>query len=111
MAKEIKDAEVVIIKEGEEIYAPEKIEDRAREGIKKGSVVTKLALRAKIPWDKLSDIVGGVIRPLKDKGLPPEITIEVRAQSEEGFDKTTLETHVKETLNQIGASIEYWNEE
>jgi predicted AAA+ superfamily ATPase len=111
VAKEIKDAEVVIIKEGEEIYAPEKIEDRAREGIKKGSVVTKLALRAKIPWDKLSDIVGGVIRPLKDKGLPPEITIEVRAQSEEGFDKTTLETHVKETLNQIGASIEYWNEE
>lgn len=70
-----------------------------------------MTLRAKIPWDKLSSIIGGVIRPLKDKGLPPEITVEIKADSEEGFDRNTLDIKVKETLTQIGAKIEEWKEE
>jgi hypothetical protein len=44
--------------------------------------------------------------PLKDKGLPPEITLEIKADSEEGFDRNTLDIKVKETLTQIGAKIE-----
>jgi hypothetical protein len=72
--------------------------------------IRSVTLRAKIPWDKLSNIVIGVIKPLKDKGLPPEITIEIKGRSEEGFDRNTLDTKVKETLQQIGAVIEDWQE-
>lgn len=73
-------------------------------------VIRSVTLKAKVPWDKLSNIVSGVIRPLKDKGLPPEITIEIKGRSEEGFDRNTLENKVKETLQQIGATIEKWEE-
>jgi len=43
--------------------------------------------------------------------LPPEITIEVKANSEEGFKRHTLSSKVKETLLQIGGKIEIWEEE
>jgi len=105
IAKEIKEAEG-IIKEGK----GEKEEEREKE-IKRVAAVTRLTLRAKIPWDKLSSIISGVIGPLKDKGLQPDITIEIKADSKEGFDRTTLESKVKETLKQIGAKIEEWKEE
>jgi len=35
---------------------------------KEDGTVKKVTLRAKVPWDKLSSIISGVIRPLKDKG-------------------------------------------
>jgi hypothetical protein len=73
-------------------------------------VIKSVTLKAKVPWDRLSNIVSGVIRPLKDKGLPPEITIEIKGRSEEGFDRDTLENKVRETLQQIGATIEKWEE-
>jgi len=82
---------------------PELIEPKKR-------IVKKVFLRVQIPWDKISDLLKGVIRPLKDKGKPPEITIEIKADSEEGFDRTTLDSKVKETLQQIGASIDKWEE-
>jgi hypothetical protein len=37
--------------------------------------------------------------------------VEIRASSEEGFDRTTLDNKVKETLQQIQAKITEWNEE
>jgi hypothetical protein len=121
VAKEIKDAEKNEREKEEEkgeewseevIEKPEE-EKGQREGEKerKEGAVTRLTLRAKIPWDKLSDIVRGVIGPLKEKGLPPEITIEIRAESNEGFDRTTLDNKVRETLHQISAKIEDWYEE
>jgi len=73
--------------------------------------VRNLRLRAVISWDKLSSLISGVIRPLKEKGLPPEITIEIKATSEEGFDRNTLDNKVKETLQQIQAKIEKWEED
>jgi hypothetical protein len=73
--------------------------------------ITKLKVKASIPWDKMSALLTGVIRPLKDKGFPPEIIVEIKGTSEEGFDRTTLDTKVKETLRQIGAQIEIWEEE
>jgi len=78
---------------------------------KVAKVVKRLTLRAKIPWDKFSDVISGVIRPLKDKGNISEIIIELKADSEAGFDRTTLDTKVKETLQQIGAETEKWEEE
>ena len=89
----------------------EETEKKKPEQEKKWKKVTKLTLRAKIPWDKFASLISGVIRPLKDKGLPPDITIEIKADSEEGFDRTTLESKVKETLKQIDAKIEEWKEE
>jgi len=84
---------------------------REEEIKKKEEPVRKLTLKAKIPWDQLSSIIGGVIRPLKDRGSPPEITLEIIAKSEEGFDRNTLDLKVRETLTQIGAEIEEWKEE
>jgi len=75
------------------------------------ALITRVTLRAKIPWDKISSIVTGVIAPLKEGSFPPEITIEIKAESKEGFDRNTLDSQVKETLQQIGAEIEEWLEE
>jgi hypothetical protein len=73
-------------------------------------VIKSVTIKAKVPWDKLSYITKGVIAPLKEKGLPPEITIEIKGRSEEGYDRNTLETKIKETLLEIGATIEKWEE-
>ena len=78
---------------------------------KKEGLIRRITLKAKIPWDSISSIITGVIRPLKDKGLPPEITVVIKADSEEGFDRNTLDSKVRETLKQINAEIEEWTEE
>ncbi|MGB9826022.1 MAG: hypothetical protein ACPLRU_05060, partial [Desulfofundulus sp.] len=72
--------------------------------------VKRVSIRATVPWDKLSQVVSGVIRPLKASGGEPKIAIEVEAESENGFDRTTLDTKVKETLQQVGAVIAEWKE-
>ncbi len=107
-AKKIKESETKQEEKKEHTKEPEweKTEETRKEG-----TVKRISLRAKIPWDKLSYVVSGVIRPLKEKGSPPDITVEIKADSSEGFDKTTLESKVKETLRQIGAEIEDWKEE
>ncbi|MEM3408559.1 MAG: ATPase, partial [Candidatus Micrarchaeia archaeon] len=107
VAKKIKEMEVKG-EEKEEKLSEENLE-KAEE--KKVEIVKKLTLRAKVPWDKLSYIVSGVIGPLKNKGLLSEITIEIKAESKEGFDRTTLDSKVRETLDQINAKIEEWKEE
>lgn len=71
--------------------------------------IKSLRLKAKVPWDKLSYIIGGVVAPLKKDNIP-EITIEIKAHSDEGFDRNTIENKVRETLKQIGAHIEDWDE-
>jgi len=79
------------------------------EEVVKTGIVKRVTFVAKIPWDKLSYIIAGVIRPLKDKGSSPEITVKIESEGE--FDRTTLDTKVKETLQQIGAEIEEWKED
>lgn len=113
VAKRMKQEEKEEIGEGEEEKAEKKkvkTEEEIKAGEKKGAI-RRVTFKAIIPWDKFASIITGVIRPLKDKGLPPEITIEIKAESEEGFDRTTLDSKVKETLQQIGAEIEEWEEE
>ncbi len=74
--------------------------------------VKKLNIKAKIPSLELSSIISGIINPLREKrDSEIEVTIEIKAQSNEGFDKNTLENKVKETLKQIGAETEEWSEE
>ncbi|MCX8091093.1 MAG: hypothetical protein N3I86_09220 [Verrucomicrobiae bacterium] len=66
-------------------------------------------LRARVPWDKLSDFVRGVVTPLHQDGaelkLSVEVSLEARSQPG-GFKKATLDQKVRETLRQIGAQIE-----
>ncbi|MEW5763315.1 MAG: ATPase, partial [Bacillota bacterium] len=73
--------------------------------------VTRVAIKAAVPWDKLSHIVKGVIQPLKGAGSDPEIIIEIKAESAGGFDRTTLDTRVRETLLQLGAEIKEFDVE
>jgi len=66
----------------------------------------RLKLRVKVPWDKLSDFVRGVIMPLRSDGAELDVEVLVQARSESGGIKpTTLEHKVKETLRQIGAEV------
>jgi hypothetical protein len=72
--------------------------------------VKEIYIKAEIPWDKLSQLPSGVFLPLKNSGAEPVLTMIIRARSEEGFDRTTLDSKGKETLQQIGASIESFEE-
>lgn len=72
--------------------------------------VREIEIKAGVPWDKLSQIIAGVILPLKSFGAEPDVTLEIKARCEEGFDRTTLDSKVKETLQQLGAIIKFWDE-
>jgi len=65
----------------------------------------EIMLRAKVPLDKLSDFVRGVVNPLRGDGAEVELEVSVRAHSESGIRQTTLDQKVKETLSQIGAEV------
>ncbi|ADQ40239.1 ATPase [Caldicellulosiruptor acetigenus I77R1B] len=69
--------------------------------------IKEIKIKAEVPWDKFSDIIGGVIRPLKSSvtDCNLKIVIELSASTTEGFDRTTIDTKVIETLRQIGAEI------
>ncbi|NPA49345.1 MAG: ATP-binding protein [Thermodesulfobacteria bacterium] len=71
----------------------------------------KVYFRAEIPWDQLSSVISGVVRPLKGENAEVKICLELSAISPSGIDPTTLETKIKETLQQIGAEIIDWEEE
>ncbi|MFZ2070412.1 MAG: DUF499 domain-containing protein [Halobacteriota archaeon] len=110
VAEEMKGAEVRV-KETQEVREKREEYVGGIGVVTKDKGIKRVTLRAKIPWDKLSSIITGVIGPLKDKGQAPEITIEIKAETENSFDRTTLDTKVRETLQQIGAEIEEWKEE
>jgi exonuclease VII small subunit len=73
--------------------------------------VRKIKIRAKVPWDKLSSIMSGILRPLHQEGATTVLEVEVCAESEVGISKDTLELKIKETLKQIGAEIIEMREE
>lgn len=73
-------------------------------------VVKSLRIRATLPWDKVSNLVMGVLKPLKDRGGEPKITVEIEASSPDGFDRMTLDLKVRETLQQLGSAILQWDE-
>jgi hypothetical protein len=70
-----------------------------------------LVISSKVPWEKLSAIIGGVLAPLKEKDASIQLKLDIKAITETGFDRTTLDSRVKETLRQIGAEIEIWQED
>ena len=62
-------------------------------------------LIVKVPWDRLSDMVRGVFRPLSSEGAQISLEIKIDAQSEKGISRDTIDLKIKETLNQIEAEI------
>lgn len=62
-------------------------------------------LRARIPWERLSDFMRGVIRPLQQEGAQLRLEIVLEAESATGISKQVLDDPISETLRQIGASI------
>jgi len=71
----------------------------------------RISIRQKIPSERISDLIRGVINPLKNEGATLEVTFEIEARSEEGFTRHTIDNVVKETLSQIGHLCEFSEEE
>jgi hypothetical protein len=68
--------------------------------------ISALHLRAKVPWDKLSDFLRGAVLPLRSDGADLEVEVTLDARSAQASIKTsTLEQKVNETLRQIGAEV------
>ncbi len=66
-------------------------------------LMMRYRLHARIPWDKLSDFVRGVVMPLRAAG--GELTVEVLLKADGQIKKETLGHKVRETLRQIGAEV------
>lgn len=64
-------------------------------------------LKAEVPWNRLSDFVAGVIRPLLEAKAEVRVMIELSSQAPEAIPLGKLEMPVRETLRQIGAKIEW----
>jgi len=74
--------------------------------VRPGAAISALHLRAKVPWDKLSDFVRGVVLPLHGDGADLQIEVTLQARCGPGSIKaSTLEQKVNETLRQIGAEV------
>ena len=66
---------------------------------------------ARVPWDKLSDFMSGVLVPLKNAGAEVNFRVSLEARSPEPIGPEVLELKVKETLSQIGAEVEVFEEQ
>lgn len=69
------------------------------------SLPREYRLRVRVPWDKVSAVVGGVIGPLRQAGCEITVVFDLTAQSDSGIRHDVLELKVKETLRQIGAEV------
>lgn len=78
--------------------------------VTKQAKVKKVNFKAKVDFNKLSNLVRGVFVPLKTGESNITITIEVSAESKQGYDRTTLDSKVKETLKQLDSEIIDWSE-
>lgn len=75
------------------------------------SKVKNLKIKAYIPWERLSDLIRGVIIPLKDADSKIDLELDIEAKSERGIDKNIIQLKIKETLSQINAQIKEFKEE
>ena len=57
---------------------PEKVPEIQKEAIR------KITLRANVPWDRLSDIVRGVLTPLSRDGARISLEVKIEAESRQG---------------------------
>ncbi len=67
--------------------------------------VRDYALKVRLPWNRLSDFLRGVLIPLQGEGAEIELLIDLRARSPRGISQATLENRVRETLKQLGGEV------
>ncbi len=67
--------------------------------------VRDYALKVRLPWNRLSDFLRGVLIPLQGEGAEIELLIDLRARSSRGISQATLENKVRETLKQLGGEV------
>lgn len=72
--------------------------------------VKKISFKAEVDFNRMSNIIRGVFAPLQAGESKIQITIEVTAESKDGYDRTTLDSKVKETLKQLNSEILQWDE-
>lgn len=61
-------------------------------------------LRVRLPWDKVSDFLRGVLGPLRNDGAELGM-IEISLTARGNIQQRTLEHKVRETLHQMGAEV------
>jgi len=66
----------------------------------------QIRIVARVGWDRLSDFVSGVVSPLHHAGAEVRLKVELTARSRERISPTVLDLQVRETLQQIGAEVE-----
>ncbi|MCS7216763.1 MAG: SNF2-related protein [Candidatus Bipolaricaulota bacterium] len=71
----------------------------------KPQIRRKYQLVVKVPSDRLSDFVRGVILPLQRATDEVELEIHVRAKREEGIPEDVVEHKVRETLRQLPVEV------
>jgi predicted AAA+ superfamily ATPase len=111
----VKSPDPIAVRIGEQVYFKEEMpptslfeadEVLVRKGQDNEQKYKYYRLHAKVPYDKLSELIRGVIMPLRNDGAEVEVEVIVTASSESGgIKKETLEHKVKETLKQIGAEV------
>ncbi len=69
--------------------------------------IRKVWIKANIPSEHISSLINGVINPLKGEGGTLDVVVEITANSQKGFPRHTLDTKVKETLQQICSGFDY----
>ncbi|BCP66158.1 hypothetical protein TthHB5018_10920 [Thermus thermophilus] len=67
--------------------------------------VQEYTVKVRLPWNRLSDFLRGVLMPLQREGAEMELQIELRARSQEGIPRATLDK-IRETLDQLQAKVE-----
>lgn len=67
--------------------------------------LSHLVLRIRVPWDKMHEIVRGVLMPLHQENAELQVELKIEAQSPSGIKEDTLKYKVFETLQQIGAEV------
>lgn len=70
-----------------------------------GEAIYLTKIVARVPWDKLSEFMSGVLLPLRSAGAEVSLKVELTAQSREPIEQSVLDLKVHETLQQIGAEI------
>ncbi|MFQ6016495.1 MAG: hypothetical protein ACE5NP_13755, partial [Anaerolineae bacterium] len=91
----------------QEGYEPKEEEEEKEEpGIREEIEGYHVKIVADVPWDKLSEFVSGVLLPLQSAGAEVALKVELTAQSQEPIGPSVLDLKVRETLQQIGAEVE-----
>jgi len=65
----------------------------------------RIKLRFKVPAGRMSEVIKGLVTPLRNVGAHCEIIMEITGESEDGIPQNIITINIEETLSQIQADI------